>query len=92
VVECTGHHDKSAEEFSLDRVKELLRDAPLTSAQGLCVSVLHAVGEFSAGCPPHDDQTALALSADSLIRPGQLPGGPARPRKQGQAPDFVAKE
>ena len=65
VVECGGHHDESEEEFSLDRVKQILQNAPSSSAtataKDLCVSVLNAIGEFTAHCPPHDDQTALAL-------------------------------
>ncbi len=63
VVECGGHHDKSEEEFSLDRVKEILQKRPSSSASAkdLCGSVLNAIGEFTAHCPPHDDQTALAL-------------------------------
>ena len=60
VVEC-GHHDKSSEEFGLDRVKHLLSTAPMTSANELCRSMLNAIGDFSAHCPPHDDQTALAV-------------------------------
>jgi serine phosphatase RsbU (regulator of sigma subunit) len=61
VVECGGHHDKAAEEFSLERVKDIDKSLPSSGAETLCRSVLNAIGEFSAHCPPHDDQTALAL-------------------------------
>jgi phosphoserine phosphatase RsbU/P len=60
VVECSNHHD-SSEEFGVARVKELLQQAPLTSAQDLCSSILSATGEFSPQIPPRDDRTALAL-------------------------------
>jgi len=59
VVECG--HPKSSDEFGLDGVKQFLRSAPSSGAEELCRSVLNAIGEFSAHCPPHDDQTALAL-------------------------------
>jgi phosphoserine phosphatase RsbU/P len=61
VVECGGHHDKSEEEFGLVRVKQTLQNAPSNSAKDICVSILNHVGDFTAHCPPHDDQTALAL-------------------------------
>jgi len=62
VVECGGHHDQSDEEFGLVRVKQTLQNAPSNSAKDICVSILNHVGEFTAHCPPHDDQTALALT------------------------------
>jgi serine phosphatase RsbU (regulator of sigma subunit) len=61
VVECEGRHDRSLEEFGLDRIKPLLQASPSTTAQALCVSVLDAAAEFSAGSPVCDDRTALAL-------------------------------
>ena len=61
VIECNGHHDKAEEEFGLDRVKAVLQSLPSSGAEALCRSVLNAIGEFSGHCPPHDDQTALAL-------------------------------
>ena len=59
VIECGAN--KFSEEFSLDRVKKLLENAPSTGANALCSSVLNAVGEFTDHCPPNDDRTALAL-------------------------------
>jgi serine phosphatase RsbU (regulator of sigma subunit) len=66
VVDCEGHHHgsengKSDEEFGLERVQQLFRAVPAGSAQALCSSVLHAVGEFSTQSPLCDDRTALAL-------------------------------
>lgn len=61
VIECNGHHDKAAEEFGLDRVKPVLQSLSSSGAEALCRSVLNAIGEFTGHCPPHDDQTALAL-------------------------------
>jgi serine phosphatase RsbU (regulator of sigma subunit) len=61
VVECGGHHEKAAEEFGLDRVQQLFQAAPPAPAQTLCVSILDALGEFSAGTPLCDDRTALAF-------------------------------
>jgi serine phosphatase RsbU (regulator of sigma subunit) len=61
VVECSGNNHHSDTEFGLERVKELLQHAPLTSAQDLCSSILTATGEFSPQVPPRDDRTALAL-------------------------------
>jgi len=61
VVECGANHDKSAEEFGLERVKQLLIEAHPRDAQGLCTSILDATGKFGAGVPLCDDRTALAL-------------------------------
>lgn len=61
VIECNGHHDKATEEFSLDRVKQLLRAAHIDGAQALCASILNAVDEFTGDSPRCDDRTALAL-------------------------------
>jgi serine phosphatase RsbU (regulator of sigma subunit) len=61
VVECGGRHEKSCEEFGLDRVKPVLQAAPSGSARALCVSVLNTVSEFTPESPLHDDRTALAL-------------------------------
>jgi serine phosphatase RsbU (regulator of sigma subunit) len=61
VVTCQGHHEHSAEEFSLDRVKQLLQAAPACSAADLCSSVLNAAGAFGGEVPQCDDRTALAL-------------------------------
>jgi len=61
VVECESHHERSAEEFGLDRVKPVLQAAPSSTAQALCVSILNAVSGFSPESPLCDDRTALAL-------------------------------
>lgn len=61
VVECGSDHDNSAEEFGLERVKQLLQAAPPGSAHELCESILSAVGKFGAGTPLCDDRTALAF-------------------------------
>jgi serine phosphatase RsbU (regulator of sigma subunit) len=61
VIECNGRHDKANEEFSLDRVKQLLQAASAGGAEALCKSILTAVAEFTDGAPVCDDRTALAL-------------------------------
>ena len=60
VVESRDH-DKVTAEFGLERVKELLRQAPSAGAQALCNSLLNAVSDFYKESPLHDDRTALAL-------------------------------
>jgi serine phosphatase RsbU (regulator of sigma subunit) len=61
VIECGSNHDKSDDEFGLERVKGLLKGTPRNSAPALCRFVLSAAGTFGAGRPKCDDQTALAL-------------------------------
>jgi len=61
VIECNGHHDKADEEFTLERVKDLLQAAAPTTAESLCKSVLTAVAEFTGNAPVCDDRTALAV-------------------------------
>lgn len=61
VIESSADHDRSAGEFGLERVKQVLGASTSGRAQPLCTSILNAVDEFSAGSPPHDDRTALAL-------------------------------
>jgi serine phosphatase RsbU (regulator of sigma subunit) len=61
VIECGSNGDKSAEEFGLERVKGLLKDAPRTSARALCSLVLNSAGAYGAGRPMCDDRTALTL-------------------------------
>jgi serine phosphatase RsbU (regulator of sigma subunit) len=61
VVECGMDHNKSAEEFGLQRVKDHLKDASRTSAQALCTSVLDIAATFDGKRPLCDDRTALAL-------------------------------
>jgi serine phosphatase RsbU (regulator of sigma subunit) len=65
VIECGSNDHKTEEEFGLERVKGLLKDAPPGSAQALCSHVLNAAGTFAAGRPKCDDQTALALVRNS---------------------------
>jgi serine phosphatase RsbU (regulator of sigma subunit) len=60
VITCQGHHERSAEEFGLERVKQLLQAAP-TSAADLCSSVLNTADTFGGKVPQCDDRTALAL-------------------------------
>jgi len=61
VIECGSLHNRSDEEFGLERVKELLQAAPPSGAQALCVSILNTVDRFSAKVPLCDDMTALAI-------------------------------
>ncbi len=61
VIECGSDHDKSDEEFGLDRVKKVLQTTPPGTAQSVCAFVLEAVGKFSARTPVCDDRTTLAL-------------------------------
>lgn len=61
VVEFGDHREKSAEEFGLKRVTDLLQCASLRSAHDLCVSIMDAVDAFVAGSQVYNDRTALAL-------------------------------
>jgi serine phosphatase RsbU (regulator of sigma subunit) len=61
VVECGSDRGNSAEEFGLERVKDLLKNVPDESAQALCTAVLNTVGSFDGKRPLCDDRTALAL-------------------------------
>jgi serine phosphatase RsbU (regulator of sigma subunit) len=61
VISCPGRHEKSGEEFGLERVKQLLLAAPVSGAADLCTSVLHAADAFGGEGPRCDDRTALAL-------------------------------
>ena len=61
VVTCQGHHERSSEEFGLERVKQLLQAAPSCTAADLCSSVLNAADSFGGEFPQCDDRTALAL-------------------------------
>jgi len=54
-----------AEEFGLQRVKEVLQQSKAASAKELCVSVLDQVQQFMCAAPTHDDVTALALARNS---------------------------
>jgi serine phosphatase RsbU (regulator of sigma subunit) len=51
-----------AEEFGLQRVKEVLQESKAASAKELCVSVLDQLQQFMCAAPTHDDVTALALT------------------------------
>jgi len=66
VIECGTDLDKSAEEFGLERVKQLLVQSHPGGAQGLCASILDTTGldttgKFGATGPICNDRTALAL-------------------------------
>lgn len=67
VIECSAgesnanEEGKSAEQFGLDRVKQLFAAAPSATAQDLCASVLKALGEFTSCSLAAEDRTALAL-------------------------------
>ena len=61
VVTCEGRSNRSLDEFGLDRVKNILQDAPTMGARVLCDAVLKGVADFSEGSPVCDDRTALAL-------------------------------
>jgi serine phosphatase RsbU (regulator of sigma subunit) len=54
-----------AEEFGLQRVKEVLQQSTAASAKELCVSVLDQVQQFMCAAPTHNDVTALALARNS---------------------------
>jgi phosphoserine phosphatase RsbU/P len=56
---------RKAEEFGLERVKEVLQQSRAASAKQLCVSVLDRVQQFMKAAPTHDDATALALARNS---------------------------
>jgi len=60
LVGC-GAHDDSEDEFSLERVKQLLLASTSSVAQDLCVSIIEAASQFSGEIPLCDDRTALAL-------------------------------
>lgn len=61
VITCEGPSNGSSGEFSLERVKPLLQDAPITTAQALCSTILNSVSDFAGDLPLCDDRTALAL-------------------------------
>ncbi len=54
-----------AEEFGLQRVKEVLQQPKERSAKELCVSVLDHVQQFMCAAPTHNDVTTLALARNS---------------------------
>ena len=62
VVEGKCKDDKAEDrEFGLQRVKERLRADSSATAQGLCGSILNAVGDFTCEPLVPDDMTALCL-------------------------------
>ena len=55
-----------SEEFGLQRVKDVLQQAPAgTSAKELCASIVDQVRQFMHATPTHDDVTALVLARNS---------------------------
>jgi serine phosphatase RsbU (regulator of sigma subunit) len=56
---------RKAEEFGLERVKEVVQRSRAASAKELCASVLNQVRQFMNTSPTHDDTTALALARNS---------------------------
>jgi serine phosphatase RsbU (regulator of sigma subunit) len=56
---------RKAEEFGLERVKEVVQRSRAASAKELCASVLNQVRQFMNTSPTHDDATALALARNS---------------------------
>ncbi|HTZ83586.1 MAG TPA: SpoIIE family protein phosphatase [Candidatus Acidoferrales bacterium] len=61
VISCEGNGSGSDGQFGLDRVKEVLQNAPSEGPQALCSSILSSAGKFSGHAPICDDRTALAL-------------------------------
>jgi len=61
LITCEGHGNGSSDEFGLGRVKYLLQDATITTAQALCSTILNSVNDFGGNLPLCDDRTALAL-------------------------------
>lgn len=61
VIECEGSTNDGTEEFGLERVKEVLRNAPDSGAGALCAFVLSSVAKFEDKSLHPDDRTALAL-------------------------------
>jgi sigma-B regulation protein RsbU (phosphoserine phosphatase) len=61
VVECESPKETAAENFSLDRVKQVFQTDSSTGAQALCVAILDAAGKFTAEAPACDDRTVLAM-------------------------------
>jgi serine phosphatase RsbU (regulator of sigma subunit) len=61
VLECERNHEKSREEFGLDRVKQLFQGAPPSPAEALCAFILRSVNDFGDHSAQCDDRTALAL-------------------------------
>ncbi len=56
-----GNESADNGEFGLERTKQFLESDLSQTAQGLCDSYLHAVGEFSLAAGMPNDMTALAL-------------------------------
>jgi phosphoserine phosphatase RsbU/P len=66
IVDCSASESdadgvKSAEQFGLNRVKQILADAPTAKAQDLCASVLKDLEKFTSCSLTADDRTALAF-------------------------------
>jgi sigma-B regulation protein RsbU (phosphoserine phosphatase) len=61
VIECESRAKDCAEEFGMERVKQLFRTAPASDAQALCAFILTSVDKFGGKSSSRDDRTALAL-------------------------------
>ena len=61
VISCERNGNSSDGPFGLDRVKEVLQNAPAEGAQPLCSAILTSAGNFGGQGPICDDRTALAL-------------------------------
>jgi sigma-B regulation protein RsbU (phosphoserine phosphatase) len=61
VITCEGGGNGSSEEFGLERIKQLLQNAPAAGARSLCTSILNSANDFGGSLPICDDRTALAL-------------------------------
>ena len=57
----TDCRDPQGTPFGLERVKDVLRDMPGVSGQGICDRILLALREFQQGAPQDDDVTLVAL-------------------------------
>jgi serine phosphatase RsbU (regulator of sigma subunit) len=55
-----------AEEFGLQRVKEVLQESKAANAKEYCLSVLDQMQQFMCAAPTHNDVTTLALARNSL--------------------------
>jgi len=56
---------RKAEEFGLQRVKEVLQQSKAARAKEVCVSVLDQLQQFMRTAPTHDDVTTLSLFRNS---------------------------
>jgi phosphoserine phosphatase RsbU/P len=61
VTECKSRAKDCTEEFGMERVKGVFRDAPVSGAAVLCAFILNSVAKFEDESSSRDDRTALAL-------------------------------